>query len=74
MDEYLQTTFHLFTQCEALATQRLQIFGQAFDKPLHTIKRTDILRFIRHAGLNVFPSDSEEVRDRSYLLNMEEEN
>ena len=74
MDEYLQTSFHLFTQCEALATVRLQLFGQAFDKPLHTIKRKNIIKFMRQAGLYVFPSENSEITDRSEVLNMEEEN
>ena len=75
MDEYLQTTFHLFTQCEALATTRFEIFGAAFDKPLHELKKTDILKFVRKAGLKVFPSDreEEELRNNSAVLNIEEE-
>ena len=75
MDEYLQTSEHLYSKCEALASRRLSLFGQAFDKPLHTIKKTLILKFLREADIKVFPSDREnaELRHNSGILNEEEE-
>ena len=75
MDEYLQTSEHLYSQCEALASLRLALFGQAFGKPLHTIKKTLILKFLRETNIKVFPSDREnaELRNNSGILNEEEE-
>merc|ERR1712110_89796 len=70
LGEYLQTTWHLFAECEALATTRFEVLGQCFGTQLATVKRRKILRYIRQAKLSVFPSDQEEVMaiDRSQLL------
>ena len=74
-DEYLQTPFHLFTQCEALALVRLRVFGQAYGIRLDEIKKANILTFVREAGLSVFPKDNSEVVDidRSNLLGEDDE-
>lgn len=60
-DDLLQTTWHLFSSCDALAALRLQMFGEQYYKPLEEIDRKLILQFIRRAGLHVLPPDNSEV-------------
>ena len=69
-DEYLQTTQHLFSTCEALASARLRIFGKAFEVDLSTIEYRDIMNFIREANLDVLPRKEAEAEalDRSDLI------
>ena len=62
-DDFLQTTWHLFASCEALATLRQEVFGEAYYKPLEEIKKSQILEFVRMAELNIFPPDEPEVAD-----------
>ena len=75
MEQFTQTTYHLFAECEAVATARLQTFGQAFGMPLHKIKRKDILKFIHKAKAKVLPTDNSEVMaiDRSNIIENAEE-
>ena len=62
-DDFLQTTWHLYASCEALATLRQDVFGEAYYKPLEEIKKSQILEFARMANLSIFPPDNSEVAE-----------
>ena len=73
--EYVQTTWHIFTECEALAVIRYRVFGHWYGMPLPEVRRQDVVKFLRQAQLSVFPSDQEEVMaiDRSIVLQNEDD-
>ena len=62
-DDFLQTTWHFYASCEALAALRLEMFGEAYYKPLEEIPRKAILEFARKADLNILPKDNSEVME-----------
>ena len=62
-DDYLQTTWHLYSSCEALAGLRQEIFGEAYYKPLEELSKSAVLEFARRAELNILPADNAEVLD-----------
>ena len=74
MEEYLQTSHHIFSTCEGLAPYRKEVLGWWSDVPLHEIKRKNILKFVEVAGIQVFPEAHEEVMaiDRSDLIDNNE--
>merc|ERR1712029_1084838 len=59
-DRPLQTTEHIFTECEAFAALRSRVFYQPYGTPLHELKINSILRFIFLTKLDVLPADSPE--------------
>ena len=62
----IQTTEHIFSECEYFATQRAKAFGSYFGKPLNEIKYKNILKFIELAKLDVIPGDHDEVKEVAY--------
>ena len=53
-----QTTEHLFSDCTRLAVVRNAVLKQHYGVSLHEVEGKDILKFIDHADLEVFPSDA----------------
>ena len=47
--------------CEALAPLRLEMFGEAYYKPLEEIDRKVILEFARRGSLHILPENNSEV-------------
>ena len=74
-DDFLQTTHHLFSECEALVTQRREVLGDAFNVDLSKVKKQNILKFVRAANLSIFPEKHEELAasDNSEVLNEEDD-
>ena len=60
-DDFLQTPWHFYASCEALASLRQEMFGEAYYKPLHEIDRKQVLEFARRGDLNILPADNSEV-------------
>ena len=62
-DDFLQTPWHFYASCEALAALRQEMFGEAYYKPLHEIDRKQVLEFARRGGLEILPVDNSEVQN-----------
>jgi hypothetical protein len=60
-DDFYQTTWHFFSSCEVFAALRLEMFGEAYYKPLNEIDRKSVLEFLRRANIDIFPKDNSEV-------------
>ena len=58
-----QTTHHIFAECEALATARLEILGAPFYIDLEKVEKRKILAFLERVNIAVFPSDNEEMNE-----------
>ena len=61
LDDFLQTSWHFYASCEALAPLRLEMFGEAYYKPLEEIDRKVILEFARRGSLHILPENNDEV-------------
>ena len=62
-DDFLQTSWHFYSSCESFAALRLEMFGEAYYKPLEEIEKNKVLEFARRAGLDILPADRPEVLD-----------
>ena len=70
----VQTTDHIFSECEGFATLRFDLFGRHFGTYLHEIPINKILKFIDAAGFkDLIPKDKDEVKELSENLLADEE-
>ena len=60
-DDFLQTPWHFYSSCEALASLRQEMFGEPYYKPLSEIDRKQVLEFARRAEIDILPEDNDEV-------------
>ena len=59
----VQTVEHLFSDCEALALKRLQMFGVAYNVDMAGITLQQALDFMFLAEIDLLPEDNQDVQE-----------
>ena len=59
----VQTVEHLFSDCEALALKRLQMFGVAYNVDMAGITLQQAMDFMFLAEIELLPEDNQDVQE-----------